>query len=69
MEAQRRELILDLIDSPRRRSKRLPGSHRTQNELRLRDALILLRLYKKESTNTELNGRTSRWMQRHGFKA
>jgi hypothetical protein len=43
---------------------------RTVAELRLRDAAILLRIYMKHAPHlTELNGRTTRWMNRHLAKA
>lgn len=66
MEAQDATLIRDIIDSPRRHSKK-SGDRRTNTELRLRDAKILLRLYIKAAPQlTELNGRTTRWLERHG---
>lgn len=49
----------------RRRAKTVDP--RTPAELRLRDALILLRLYMRNSPHLkDLNARTARWFERHG---
>ena len=48
----------------RRRAKTVDP--RTPAELRLRDALILIRLYMRNSPHLkDLNARTSRWFERH----
>jgi hypothetical protein len=62
--------IRDLIDFPRRHDKRpVRERFRSHTELRLRDALILLRLYKKAAPQlTELNARVERWMKRQNFQ-